>query len=175
MCASSVWERVTNSVDETIAAGRELAVLLQPNDVALLVGDLGAGKTHLTKGIAQGLGARGKVTSPTFNIVLVYDDGRLPLYHFDLYRLDDAYQLDDIDYFGLLEDGGASIVEWGDKFPEALPETYLEVRMQVDYGAATDAEPARRIQIRGFGVRGEELAAACAAVLPEAWTRVGED
>lgn len=164
------WRTTCACVDQTIALGATLAPLLQPNDVILLVGDLGAGKTHFTKGVASGLGCTGKVTSPTFNIMLEYDGGRLPLYHFDLYRLDDVWQLDDVDYFGLLEDGCVSVVEWGDKFPEALPQSYLELRLTVAYPDAPQGEePPRTLYLRGYGERGRELARAWAAARPQDW------
>ena len=89
--------------------------------MVVLSGDLGAGKTQLTKGLAAGLGVVEPVTSPTFNILLVHE-GRIPLYHFDLYRLEFAEQLDDLDYWGTLEADGVSVVEWGDRFAEAIPE-----------------------------------------------------
>ncbi|HSK46403.1 MAG TPA: tRNA (adenosine(37)-N6)-threonylcarbamoyltransferase complex ATPase subunit type 1 TsaE, partial [Coriobacteriia bacterium] len=87
----------TSSSNATQACGAQLAHLVDAGDVLLLTGDLGAGKTQLTKGLAAGLGVAEPVTSPTFNMLLVHE-GRVPLYHFDLYRLDRADQLDDLDY-----------------------------------------------------------------------------
>ncbi len=118
---------ISSSAAETQAAGASLAECLQADDVVLLAGDLGAGKTVIAKGVAQGLGVEAPVTSPTFNILLVYR-GRLTLNHFDLYRLDDPDQLVDMDYFGTLESGGVSIVEWGDRFPSAIPADHLLCR-----------------------------------------------
>lgn len=128
------------SVEETIAIGRELGASLRPGDVVSLVGDLGAGKTHFAKGVALGLGIEEPVTSPTFNILRLYD-GRyideagakhpLQLAHWDLYRLEDDAQLDDIDFFGILESGCASLVEWADKFPGILPEDATIVTIEV--------------------------------------------
>ena len=105
----------TESPLATRSCGAAVAPLLRAGDVLLLCGDLGAGKTQLTKGIAEGLGVAEPVTSPTFNILLVHE-GRIPLYHFDLYRLERAEQLEDIDYWGTLEGDGVSVVEWGDRF-----------------------------------------------------------
>ncbi|MDR1713359.1 MAG: tRNA (adenosine(37)-N6)-threonylcarbamoyltransferase complex ATPase subunit type 1 TsaE [Coriobacteriales bacterium] len=124
---------ITESAKETQALGRRLATELRPGDVLLLTGDLGAGKTQLVKGIASVLGITEAITSPTFNLMLEYrgGDGEL-LRHFDLYRLESPEQLEDIDYFGLLEAGDAvSVVEWGDKFPEALPVCYRLVRFSI--------------------------------------------
>lgn len=140
----------TNSAEESHLAGEVLAPLLEPGDVLLLSGDLGAGKTQLSKGIATGLGVSEPVTSPTFNILLVHE-GRLPLYHFDLYRLEDGLQLEDIDYFATLEADGVSVVEWGDRFPEAAPVDGLTVDITI-----VDDE-VRRIVVSSLGTRGELL------------------
>lgn len=152
----------TASVEQTIHLGEALGRLLTPGDVVALTGDLGAGKTHFTKGIALGLGVEDEVTSPTFNILLVHEGCEFPLYHFDLYRLDEASQLDDIDYFGLLEADGAAVVEWGDRFDEALSGDVLLVDLtRVD-------DTARRIVATPSGPRSSELAAAWQAGLREA-------
>ena len=122
---------VSHSVEETQALARKIAERAQAGDVILLVGDLGAGKTHFTQGFAAGLGIAEVPTSPTFNLVCEYHGGRLPLYHFDLYRLDDAEQLEDIDYYGITEGDGVSLVEWGDKFEEAAPDDRLVLDFKV--------------------------------------------
>lgn len=143
----------TTSTAATIAAGRALAAVLRSGDVLLLAGDLGAGKTALTKGVAQGLDVEEPVTSPTFNILLVHN-GRLTLNHFDLYRLESAAQLEDIDYWGTLESGGVSIVEWGDRFAEATPVDCLTVTLTI----LGDDE--REIELTSSGGRSPDLAAA---------------
>lgn len=147
------------TVEDTRNLARSLAAHLQAGDVLLLVGDLGAGKTHFTQGLASGLGISQSPTSPTFNLMCIYEGGRLPLYHFDLYRLDTADQLDDIDYFGVIEGDGVSAVEWGDKFEEAAPEECLTL----DFSVLPTGE--RRIDSAAAGPRGRELecAFACAA------------
>ena len=143
----------SHSVEETIAFGRELGELVMPGDVVELTGELGAGKTHLTKGVAEALGVFAPITSPTFNIIYEYHEGRMPLFHFDLYRLESDDELDDIAYWELLEDGGVCLVEWGDKFPESMPDDYLQIDL------SSSSEGTRRIDVTAVGARGQELAA----------------
>ena len=110
------------SVDETREAGRQLAGLLRGGEVLSLEGPLGAGKTTFVKGLAEGLGCRAEeVSSPTFTLVHEYPDGRLPLVHLDLYRLDSADELAALGFDDLLAGTTIAALEWGDKFPEALP------------------------------------------------------
>ena len=123
----------------TQAIGHALAPIVSAGDVIVLTGDLGAGKTQFTKGLAAGLGVAEGVTSPTFNLLLVHD-GRIPLYHFDLYRLRTADELEDLDYWGTLESDGVSVGEWGDRFAEALPGVCLVVRLRVTGDEARDLE-----------------------------------
>jgi len=106
---------------ETVAFGREIAAGLGAGDTLALVGDLGAGKTHLTKGIVAGLGCAAAVTSPTFSIVHEYAGGRLPVFHFDFYRLESAEELLNIGWDDYLDAVGIAVVEWADKFPDLLP------------------------------------------------------
>ena len=120
------------SEEETRAFGSKLAEKAKPGMVIALIGDLGTGKTTLTKAIAAALGIRGHITSPTFNIQVTYDGGRLPLHHFDLYRLEQEEELDDIGFYDTIESNGASFLEWGDKFPGALPYSYLEIEIRKD-------------------------------------------
>ena len=128
-----------------------LAPLAKPDDVIVLNGDLGAGKTQFVQGFARALGVVEPVVSPTFNILLSYYSGRLPLFHFDLYRLDDVRELDDLEYFETLEAGGVSFIEWGDKFPEALPFGYLEIDVRVGRGGV------RTVEAHSFGERSRQL------------------
>lgn len=121
----------TDTPEETKRLAEKLAVCLHPGDVILMNGDLGAGKTQFVQGIAQGLGMDDQVTSPTFNILLSYENDVTELHHFDLYRLEDEEELDDIGYFEVLEDGGVSFVEWAEKFPEAVPDDYLQLTFTV--------------------------------------------
>ena len=113
---------ISNSVGETFEFGRSLAATLRGGEVIALCGDLGAGKTHLAKGLAEGLGCDPEeVTSPTFTLVHEYQGGRMPIFHFDFYRLDsddEALGLGLDDYLGA---GGLVLIEWADKFPQILP------------------------------------------------------
>lgn len=151
MANGLTYKRVTSSADATKALASTLAPHLGPGDVIVLVGDLGAGKTQFVKGVAEGLGIGADVTSPTFNILLEYRGGRLPLFHFDLYRLDDAEQLEDIAFYEVLEGDGASFVEWGDKFPEAMPYDYLEIAL------LADEDGSRVVRAHSFGSHSRQL------------------
>ena len=137
---------------QTAEAGHRLAARLMPDDVLSLSGDLGAGKTCLVQGIARGLGVQGHVASPTFNILLVHR-GRLTLNHMDLYRLDRADQLEDIDFFATMESGGVTAIEWGDKFPDAMPDDRLEVAIRLG-----ERETDRILDLGGTGLRSAVLA-----------------
>ena len=129
MANGLTYKRATTTPAATRQLAATLATHLRPNDVVVLMGDLGAGKTQFVQGIAEGLGIKSQVTSPTFNILITYEGGRLPLYHFDLYRLEREEELDDIGFYDTIESDGASFLEWGDKFPAALPYSYLEIEI----------------------------------------------
>lgn len=121
----------SQSPDDTRRVAAELARGLGDGDVVLLDGDLGAGKTQFAQGVAAGLGVIESVTSPTFNIMFEYTSGRVPLYHFDLYRLDDASQLEDVDFYGVTDSStpGVALVEWASMFPDEMPENAVHVRI----------------------------------------------
>ncbi len=121
----------TRSAAETKALGEALAGQLLPGDVLLLRGDLGAGKSELTRGIARGLGIAGHVPSPSFTILQAYEDGRLPLYHFDWYRIADAGELFELAVDEYLYGNGVSVIEWPDMGLEAIPETHLAITLTV--------------------------------------------
>ena len=106
----------------TIAAGESLAARLHAGDVVALTGGLGAGKTHFTKGLVRGLGSDEEVTSPTFTLVHEYRAGRLPVFHFDFYRMGTASEVTGIGWDEYLDAGGVCVVEWADRFPALLPE-----------------------------------------------------
>lgn len=151
MANGLTYIRETTSPEMTKQLAATLAPHLRAGDVIVLTGDLGAGKTQFVQGVAAGLGIRAQVTSPTFNILLTYPNGALPLYHFDLYRLDSENQLEDIGYYETLDGNGASFIEWGEKFPEALPYSYMEVSIR------QNAERSRFIAAHAYGERSRRL------------------
>ena len=142
-------------VEDTMRMAVALAALVQAGDCIELAGDLGAGKTRFVQGLAAGLGISAQVISPTFNILLTYPDGRVPLFHFDLYRLDDVLELEDIGFYDVLEDEGVVCIEWGDKFPDAMPGDRLIVRLRPDTGRADG----RLIELHATGARSDGLRA----------------
>lgn len=149
---------VTRSSVETISLGRALGKLLRAGDVLVLTGDLGAGKTQLTKGIADGMGVEDDVTSPTFTIEMVYEGEELPLYHFDLYRLDDAAQLDDTGLFDVLGGDGPCVIEWGERFAHEIGDDRLDVfLMRLDANVASGEEPPREVCFVAHGARAKEV------------------
>ena len=141
-------EFITNSPEETEAVGAALGAVLTPGTVLAYTGDLGAGKTAFTRGLARGLGAGDRVTSPTYTIVNEYLSGRLPLFHFDMYRLESSEDLWDIGWEDYLERGGICAVEWSENIDDAL-EAPIYIRLE-KLGDTT-----RRITIEG----GDRLAA----------------
>jgi tRNA threonylcarbamoyladenosine biosynthesis protein TsaE len=124
--------RKLNTEEDTRAFGLEIAEALEPGDVVALIGDLGTGKTALTKYIAEGLGITEEINSPTFTIVKEYRSGRLPLYHFDVYRVVDPEVLFEIGAEEYFYAGGVSIVEWADMVAEILPEETICIF--IEYG-----------------------------------------
>jgi tRNA threonylcarbamoyladenosine biosynthesis protein TsaE len=154
----------THSVEETRAVGRSLGAMLEPGDVVLLAGELGVGKTQLAKGIAEALDVTEPVVSPTFTIAREYD-GRIPMVHVDVYRLDHAQEVLDLG----LDDAGddvVTVVEWGDVAGAYLPAERLEVRLEIVdvLGGADD----RIITISLAGPTWHEREAALALALSEA-------
>ena len=135
-------EFLTNSPEETEKLGEKLAKQLKPGTVLAYRGDLGAGKTAFTRGLARGLGYSEPVTSPTYTIVNEYLGGRMPLFHFDMYRLSSADDLFDIGWEDYLERGGVCAVEWSENVPEAM-EGAVEVSIE------KTGEDSRKITITG--------------------------
>lgn len=124
---------ITKAVDDTRALAAELSPLLQPGDLLLLAGQLGAGKTAFVQGLGRGLGVTEPITSPAFVLVRSYP-GRLTLNHLDVYRLDQMQELVDLGIGELLDEGGVSAVEWGEVVVPALPADRLEVRLEPGAG-----------------------------------------
>lgn len=112
---------ISNSVDETIAAGRTYGQNAAKGDLFALTGDLGAGKTQFVKGVVAGLESRAEVTSPTFVLVHEYEDGRLPVYHFDFYRLDNSEAVLRLGFDDYVFGDGVSLIEWADRYPDLIP------------------------------------------------------
>ena len=137
-------EYITNSPEETEELGRRLGLGLKPGPVVAFTGDLGAGKTAFTRGLARGLGISQRVTSPTFTIVNEYEGGRLPLFHFDMYRLSSSQELFDIGWEDYLARGGVCAVEWSENVADALEEETIQVDIR-----RGDGEMQRRISIFG--------------------------
>src|SRR5579871_443755 len=125
-----VLDVVSHSPAQTQRLGARLGELLHGGELLLLDGDLGTGKTNLTQGIAEGLGVREVVSSPTFTLLKEYE-GRLPLYHFDLYRLDDATEILDLGFEEYFESNGVCVVEWANKAESLWPSEHLRVRLKI--------------------------------------------
>lgn len=123
---------LTNSAEETIAAGEKLARTLKPGDVVALSGELGSGKTTFTKGIGKGLGVKDArhINSPTFVLIKEYD-GKVPLYHLDLYRLDNIKDIENIGVEEYIYGDGIAVIEWSEKIKEILPKRHIWVRFKI--------------------------------------------
>lgn len=134
----------TYSPEETFEAGRRMGEKAKAGEVYCLNGDLGVGKTVFTQGFARGLGIQGTVNSPTFTIVQQYDEGRLPLYHFDVYRIGDISEMDEIGYEDCFYGEGVCLIEWSTLIEEILPEHATEIRIEKDLNQGFDY---RRISV----------------------------
>lgn len=135
----------SHSAEETFSAGVEAGKNAQPGAVFALHGDLGVGKTVFTKGVAKGLGIEEPVNSPTFTILQIYDTGRLPLYHFDVYRIEDPEEMEEVGFDDYIFGQGVSIIEWPEKIEEILPENVIHVTIEKDLAKGLDF---RRITFR---------------------------
>ena len=119
----------THSAEETRALGAKLASQLQRGDVVLLRGGLGAGKSEFARGVARGLGIQGPVPSPSFTILNMYDEGRIPLYHFDWYRIHDPDEIGEMGFEEQIGGDGAALIEWSEQAPEYVPDRALEIHI----------------------------------------------
>ena len=135
----------SNSPEETLALGSRLGAAAKPGEVYTLLGDLGVGKTVLTQGIADGLGIMEPVSSPTFTIVQVYEEGRMPFYHFDVYRIGDIEEMDEIGYEDYFYGEGLTMIEWANLIEEILPKERKEIIIEKDLEKGFDY---RRITIK---------------------------
>lgn len=134
----------TWSAEETEKLGVMLGEQAQPGDLYTLIGDLGVGKTVLTQGIAKGLGITEPICSPTFTIVQIYEEGRLPFYHFDVYRIGDVEEMDEIGYEDYFYGDGLTMIEWANLIEELLPAHYKQITIEKDLEKGFDY---RRITI----------------------------
>lgn len=144
---AEILERETNSPAETERLGWLLGRQAAAGQVYCLDGDLGVGKTVFTQGFAKGLGIGEPVSSPTFTIVQQYEDGRLPLYHFDVYRIGDVSEMDEIGYEDYFYGDGVCLIEWSQLIPEILPEQVIRVEIEKDLERGFDY---RKITVRGL-------------------------
>ena len=138
---------ITNGAEETYALGKSMGEKARAGQVYALVGDLGAGKTVFTKGFAEGLGVKEYVNSPTFTILQVYEDGRLPLCHYDVYRIEEIEEMDEIGYEEYFYGEGVCLIEWADRIAELMPEDTIriEIRRQPELG-----DSFRKIDVKGY-------------------------
>ncbi len=141
----------THTPEETEMLGEQIGRALKPGTVVALIGELGAGKTTLTKGIARGLGVTDLVHSPTFTLIHEHK-GRIPVYHFDLYRLETQGEMEDIGYEGYFYGDGVAVIEWAEKIPAIIPEDRLEIRISED-------DSRRRFDLQATGPKSEEVLA----------------
>ena len=138
----------TFSPEETLELGRRLGQQAKPGEVYTLIGDLGVGKTVLTQGIAEGLEIEEPICSPTFTIVQVYEEGRMPFYHFDVYRIGDVEEMEEIGYEDYFYGDGLCMIEWANLIAEVLPPYYREITIEKDLEKGFDY---RRITITERG------------------------
>lgn len=136
----------TKSAEETYELGKKIGMEALPGQIYTLVGDLGVGKTVFTQGVAAGLNISEPISSPTFTIVQEYESGRMPFYHFDVYRIGDIEEMEEIGYDDYFFGNGICLIEWADLIEEILPEDRISVRIEKDLEKGFDY---RRIIIEG--------------------------
>ena len=137
----------TRSPEETYELGRKIGLQARPGQVYTLTGDLGVGKTVFTQGVAAGLGITEPVSSPTFTIVQVYEEGRLPFYHFDVYRIGDIEEMEEIGYDDYFFGKGICLIEWAELIDEILPDDRISITIEKDLAQGFDY---RRITVEGL-------------------------
>ena len=138
----------TNTPKETFDFGKSIGESAKAGTVFTLIGDLGVGKTVFTQGLAKGLDILEPISSPTFTIVQVYEEGRLPLYHFDVYRIGDVEEMEEIGYEDYFYGEGVSLIEWANLIEEILPEKYTEIKIEKDLEKGFDY---RKITVTNIG------------------------
>lgn len=137
------------SVEDTFRIGQDLGKQAEAGQVFCLYGDLGTGKTVISKGLADGLGIKEVVNSPTFTIVKEYTDGRLPFYHFDVYRIGDPEEMEEIGFSDMIYGDGVSIIEWAELIEDILPSQYTRITIEKDLTKGLDY---RSIRIENIGI-----------------------
>lgn len=137
----------THNAKETYELGKKLGENAGPGQIYSLIGDLGAGKTVFTQGFAAGLGITGPVNSPTFTILQVYEEGRIPFYHFDVYRIEEIEEMEEIGYEEYFDGEGVCLIEWANLIEELLPKEHIRVVIEKDLPSGFDY---RTIKIEGF-------------------------
>ena len=138
----------THDPEETFEVGRTIGMNAKPGQIYTLTGDLGVGKTVFTQGVAAGLGITEPVNSPTFTIIQEYEDGRLPFYHFDVYRIGDVEEMDEIGYEDYFYGEGLTMIEWANLIEEILPQKRKEIAIEKDLEKGFDY---RKITIKEIG------------------------
>lgn len=133
---------------DTFRIAYEMGKQIKPGEVVCLNGDLGTGKTLFSQGFAKGLGIEESVNSPTFTIVQQYDEGRMPLYHFDVYRIEDSEEMDEIGFADMIYGDGVCLIEWAERINDILPESYISVTIGKDLKKGFDY---RRIVVEPVG------------------------
>lgn len=128
----------TFSAEETYTLGKKLGEQAKPGQVYTLIGDLGVGKTVFTQGVAAGLDITEPINSPTFTIVQIYEEGRMPFYHFDVYRIGDVEEMDEIGYEDYFYGEGICLIEWANLIEEILPESYTQITIEKDLAKGFD-------------------------------------
>ncbi len=145
---NGLYQVESHGPEETFALGKEIGREAKPGEVFTLIGDLGVGKTVFTQGVAKGLGIEEYVNSPTFTILQIYEGGRMPLYHFDVYRIGDVEEMEEIGYEDCFYGEGICLIEWANLVEEILPEEYVQVTIEKDLEKGFDY---RRIVFRKMG------------------------
>lgn len=137
----------THSAEATFELGKKVGQQAQPGQIYTLVGDLGVGKTVFTQGVARGLDIYGPISSPTFTIIQVYEEGRMPFYHFDVYRISDIEEMEEIGYDDYFFGDGICLIEWANLIEELLPENIIAVTIEKDLEKGFDY---RKITLKGI-------------------------
>lgn len=140
----------TNSARETYALGRKLGEQALPGQIYTLIGDLGVGKTVFTQGMAMGIGITEPISSPTFTIIQEYEEGRLPFYHFDVYRIGDLEEMEEIGYDDYFFGQGVTMIEWANLIEELLPDNIIQITIEKDLEKGFDY---RKITVEQKGVK----------------------